>query len=105
MISQAPEPNPREYVYLIQVKDTDDFKIGRTESNPGDRLQQLQVGKLYKLELRGVIETAQSRLQEEELHQQFASYRVEGEWFSFPAIVVQQVIELFDQIDPTSQQG
>ena len=95
MLTPVPEPGRKEYVYLIQVKDTNDFKIGRTESNPRDRLKQLQVGKPYELELRGVIETAQSSLQERQLHQQFASYRVEGEWFSLSPIVVQQVIELF----------
>lgn len=71
------------YVYLIQSKSSS-IKIGYSD-DPHQRLNALKTGSAEKLALRTIIKcrdlpTAQ-RL-ESFLHQHYAQYRVNGEWFA-----------------------
>lgn len=84
------------YIYLLQAIGTNRFKIGKTAGNPYKRLSSIQTTSPYKLELLGVIETDHIDAKEEEVQQCFAPYRIQGEWFEFPAAILQQVLELFD---------
>lgn len=55
-------------------------KIGRSE-NPEKRLQGIQVGSPYELEILAAVETAAPKRLEETLHERFASDNKRGEWF------------------------
>jgi hypothetical protein len=66
------------YIYFIQAKDGGPVKIGWT-IDPERRLKVLQSASPHKLVLRKVVRGSQ-RL-EHFLHEHYAAYRLEGEWF------------------------
>jgi len=68
----------RSYVYFIQAKEGGPVKIGWTV-NPAARLKALQAASPYKLVVRFTLPGTQ-RL-EHYLHERFAPWRLEGEWF------------------------
>ncbi len=67
------------HVYFVQQSATLSIKIGFSK-DPQKRISDLQVANAQKLKLIGLIDA--TRKQEQELHKQFARYRLEGEWFS-----------------------
>ena len=64
--------------YFIQGELTRRIKIGKTTLLPQDRLKQHQIGSPDKLILLATMDGDR----EAELHTEFSSYLVHGEWFS-----------------------
>lgn len=67
------------YVYLIQSP-TGAYKIGRT-ANPTDRMKTFSVKLPFEVEYVCVIQTEDMLGLENQLHNQFAHLRINGEWF------------------------
>ena len=70
------------YVYFIQAGPT--IKIGLTKNNPMKRLKELQTGNARELLPRHYVRTDDMFRLERELHEYYAEYRREGEWFALP---------------------
>lgn len=69
------------YVYFVRAGSDGPVKIGHTV-DVEKRISGLQTGCPQKLELLGVIECEHARSREAELHERFASLRIErSEWF------------------------
>ena len=68
------------YVYLIQSP-SGHYKIGRT-SDPKDRMKTFNVKLPFEVEFICVIPSADMYLLEKQLHRQFESKRINGEWFA-----------------------
>lgn len=77
-------------IYFVRAAGTDYIKIGYTadaDSFKG-RLQSLQTGQPWKLEVLRVVEDA-GQWMESAFHVAFAEYRHHGEWFTYtPAMMV-----------------
>ncbi|MFF6903309.1 GIY-YIG nuclease family protein [Streptomyces hydrogenans] len=71
------------FVYVIGPPGSTRVKIG-TSVNPDKRLKELQTGNPDRLEV--LWSTPGGRELETALHQAFAAYRTEGEWFDFGGI-------------------
>ena len=77
------------YVYLINIKDTDKYKIGITKNLPKDRLKELQTGNPIDLEVIDFYQSYLYRKIETVIHRLFKhkKYIIEdfknlkGEWF------------------------
>lgn len=72
-----------EYVYLIYSEANNAIKIGRAK-NVEERLQALQTAHPYPLKILKILEVSGKKAAidlEKQLHQQFAEYRLLGEWF------------------------
>jgi hypothetical protein len=82
-------PQEQQQVYFIHSKEARCLKIG-ISNNPEKRLQALQTGSPHKLEILKTQETNDARKLERELHETFADFRLNGEWFS------DDVLELLD---------
>lgn len=79
--TDRPEFQPeRPRVYFIQAVNGGPIKIGFTAEDVRARCKQLQTGNPYELKVLAWCHAPQSK--EKELHKQFASARLEGEWFA-----------------------
>lgn len=67
------------FVYLVQSP-TGSYKIGRTK-DPDNRMKTFSVKLPFEVDYVCVIETGDMYQLERSLHQQYASKRVNGEWF------------------------
>lgn len=67
------------YVYLVQSP-TGSYKIGRTK-DPDNRMKTFSVKLPFEVDYVCVIETGDMYALERNLHQQYATKRVNGEWF------------------------
>lgn len=76
--------SPASYVYILQQGNGGAVKIGVAD-NVQSRIQSLQTGSAYRLNLIGTI-ACESRKKayrlEGILHKKFSSFRLEGEWFA-----------------------
>ena len=70
---------PESYVYFIADEGFTAVKIGRAKA-PRARLAELQIGSPVRLNLMATF--AGGRNEESMLHECFADWRTEGEWFS-----------------------
>lgn len=70
-------------VYFIQAEDGGPIKIGYSEKRSGvaARLGSLQTGNPRKLVVRHVQDAPRGHVDERDLHERFARYRLNGEWF------------------------
>lgn len=66
------------YLYVIRRADTRELKIGITR-HPHRRLQGLQVGSAFPLELLVAVRVFPQS--EAIAHRRFAAHRISGEWF------------------------
>lgn len=78
-------------IYIIQAEGTPRVKIGWAK-NPEQRRRELQTGSPYPLKLLHTIETDEKEL-EAELHRQYQTCRVQGEWFELPEIALEAIQE------------
>jgi hypothetical protein len=69
------------FLYVLQAKGTDLFKIGITESTPDKRIKEIQTGCPYKIETRVAFEVSTARDEEKYWHTKFKENRLNGEWF------------------------
>jgi hypothetical protein len=66
-------------IYFIKDTGTQAIKIGHSARRPEDRIGELQTGNPHKLQLLGTVPGTEC--DEVRYHDQFAAYRLEGEWF------------------------
>lgn len=67
------------YVYILESSNS--YKIGRTKNEIKKRLQTLQTGSSNPILLKTSIQSNREDILESRLHQIFAIYRYQGEWF------------------------
>ena len=70
------------YVYLIEDKNNNCFKIGVTKGDPEKRLKKLQTGNPSKLEIKHLYKCEYPYRLESMLHSHYKSYNELNEWFS-----------------------
>lgn len=89
------------YVYLIEDRNNNCFKIGVTKGEPEKRLKKLQTGNPSKLELRYLYECEYPYRLESMLHSHYKSYNELNEWFSLenPNDFLNKCMELNDVIN------
>ena len=80
------------YVYLIGSYKHKWFKIGRS-SNASVRLSDLGILLPFKVHVVAVWKTEAYKALEKKLHEQYADYRINGEWFRFGKGMVKQITE------------
>jgi hypothetical protein len=68
-------------VYLVGIPDEDRYKIGWTRGAIDKRIAPLQTGNPKKIEVIHLFETEHYLNVETWMHNQFATKRMEGEWF------------------------
>lgn len=78
------------YVYFIR-QSKDCFKIGMTKGAPIDRLNQLQTSSPVPLSMYKYVGTTDPKYLEKLLHQEFAPYRLSGEWFEITSEMIDDV--------------
>jgi len=81
------------YVYLISAVGTEYVKVGRSQSFPSKRVQDMQTANPHELRLLAWTEGAYE-YEELRLHQKYATFRVRGEWFVFSW----SLLEEFDSV-------
>lgn len=74
-----PLNNDKGTIYFIKSDETKEIKIGYTSGEVEKRLNSLQTGHPYKLQVLATMPG--SRDDEKNLHERFASSRLSGEWF------------------------
>ena len=77
------------YVYIIHGRGTCYIKIGQT-TNVFKRLQELQQGVPFTLQLISVQLVEDMNTAETELFEQYEAYRSRGEWFALPPTLLSQ---------------
>lgn len=90
------------YVYLIQAKNSNRFKIGMSE-NPEARLMQIQTMSPLELELIGYYWSDSMYQEEQKWHTRLQEFRVQGEWFQLSEVKgfltsVEFFLKMFEQI-------
>lgn len=80
------------YVYIVQAKGTNYFKIGRADA-PEQRLAQLQIGCPHELEKFLTIPTLFPNELESALHEILADHLVRGEWFEIEPDTLKAILE------------
>ena len=70
------------YVYLIEDRINNSYKIGVTKGDPEKRLKKLQTGNASKLEIKYLYECKYPYRLETMLHRYYSSYKELNEWFS-----------------------
>jgi hypothetical protein len=81
-------------VYLIQMGDTDYFKIGVTDSDALQRTKTLQTGCPLVQSVVATYEQPNPYRVEREVHELLQDYRFRNEWFSGPKDRVEQLFHL-----------
>lgn len=81
------------YVYLISDS-LGHYKIG-VSTNPGLRLQELQVGNSQRLSLVGCILSDTPYKLESKIHKHYVEFRVFGEWYTLSKKQVQELIKKY----------
>ncbi len=72
------------FVYGIRQRNSPFLKIGKSTSNPSDRVRALQTGNPTNLILEFCISTLNLDVAESTAHQRLSKYRTNGEWFYVP---------------------
>jgi len=78
------------FVYFIEAVGTPRIKLGYSV-DPEKRLKELQTGSPYKLAL--LAKWPAIPQTETYLHELFTEYRVHGEWFELPQILMEQLLK------------
>lgn len=93
-----------EGVYVIQIQNTDNYKIGRTK-NIRRRIKEFSTGNPYNIKLLYFIRTKHYTSLEKHLHLSFKENRATREWFTFNDLEFKQLEALlgYIQINGTGQ--
>ena len=83
-------------VYVIRCEKY--FKIGMTNGSIGSRLETLQVGNPYELELVLAFKTLNARAMEEKLHARFSHKRIRREWFELNSMDFGELEEFIKEL-------
>ena len=90
-------------VYFIRHKNTKPIKIGYTEKEtPEDRIASMETGSPFGIELLGFIKSSNAKRLEIELHKEYSSRRVKGEWFNLTEEEVKSILREHDVSNITS---
>lgn len=84
------------FVRMIGIKQGRNhyFKIGMSLVSPMDRLDGLQIGNPFELELYGVVPCHDALFTERQIHHDFSFYRIRNlEWFLLPLKMVDDKIK------------
>lgn len=77
------------YVYVINCKGTDFYKIGMSKKRPLSRVSSMQTGCPFELDMIHMGVCDHYSLLEKELHKRYAKHKVRGEWFKLtPALLL-----------------
>jgi hypothetical protein len=79
------------YIYLMRRPQDGAFKIGLSRQ-PKVRLLQIQK-EFPGTELIHLIEAGNMGLAEAKLHKEYSEYRIDGEWFTLPPLVVEIITQ------------
>lgn len=82
-------------IYVINARGTGIRKIGVTERPLDIRLNELQTGSFYDLEVEMTTETRLYREIEKLLHAKFYMYHVRGEWFD---VTLSEICDAINQL-------
>jgi hypothetical protein len=92
--------NKPGFIYLIQAKGTNRYKIGLTTRSVEQRFAELNGSQSpYPLELLEFITTNNVTETEGYLHQKYAFQRCHGEWFEFNNRQLREVLREFDRLE------
>jgi hypothetical protein len=93
--TSLPTPEIKEdYVYLINIVGTTQYKIGKA-INPSARRQTLKTGN--PLELKEIRRCLGGLKLERQLHKKYNIYRGQGEWFTFDEVQFNRVVDDFER--------
>lgn len=81
-------------VYFVSSEDGKYTKIGMTK-NMDARFRALQTSSPMKLNIVATIPTNHPRKLESELHAEYASHRLEGEWFDIPPEMAKSIAQAY----------
>jgi hypothetical protein len=83
------EKHGNGYVYFIHATTTAFVKIGYSHGvTHFTRLRELQTSNMYTLQVLAKIRTSNARRLEEAIHKRLEGYRVRGEWFALPPVII-----------------
>lgn len=95
-----------KYIYLIQLENTDIYKIGYTKNSPKIRLKSLQTGCPYKLILVGDFLSKWPTKLEGALHRTLKSYKIDeneyklqGEFFKLDKKTINSFFEMCEKME------
>lgn len=71
-----------EKIYVLRGRGTNFFKIGRTSQSIESRIQQLQTGCPFEIEVYATFPTFWPAEMEKFLHAYLSEFRTSGEWFN-----------------------
>lgn len=95
------------YLYFIQGELTSLIKIGKTESDPTDRMRCFQTGSPDRLSLLKSIRYPKDQDYEKVVHNHFSHLRTHGEWFRPDEdllLFIENAIDLGNDNDPSKVQ-
>jgi hypothetical protein len=78
-----PTPSRQEYVYLIGSRKFCWYKIGKAK-NPRIRVSSLGILLPFRVALFGLWSTCKGLTTERMMHEKYAEYAINGEWFGIP---------------------
>lgn len=89
------------YIYLIEDRNNNSFKIGMTKGDPSKRLKKLQTGNSCQLEIKYLYECEYPYRLESMLHTHYQQYNELNEWFALdkPQEFLDKCIEFDNIID------
>lgn len=83
-----------EKIYVLRGKGTNFFKIGRTSQSVDSRIQQLQTGCPFEIEVYATFPTFWPAEMEKFLHAYLDEFRSSGEWFSVEPEILDSVLAM-----------
>jgi len=93
--------NPK-WVYLMRCIETDgtvSYKIGYTKNDPKKRIKQLQTGNKNEIDLIHKFWSEYSTRLEATLHNNYAHYSENGEWFDLPKDIVENFLSICEKYE------
>ena len=90
-------------IYLINMENTNNYKIGITKRDIKIRINELKTGNPEILHLVNIYESENYQKIESWLHRKYHLQRKEGEWFEFDDDFVENFTQICGQIDETIQ--
>ena len=91
-----PTPSKQEYVYLIGSSKFGWYKIGKSR-RPSIRVSELGILLPFRVALFGLWSTCKGLTTERLMHEKYAEYAINGEWFGIP---LQDVVKMLREGQP-----
>lgn len=94
---------PMGFIYLIRCNEF--YKIGVSETSVAGRLEQLQTGNPYRLELIAYFELQDLLVTERKLHNMLSAKHTRGEWFQLVESDIERIREYISQAGGVEKQS